>query len=158
MKKTIKTEKILQAYRMLNQAKYGKLDDKDKVKVWKIFRALKPVALQFESDANDAATRFKPEIDGGFDETLRKAQVFESMSRDAEANMADAPMGVAEYNAFIAEFKKYDKLVNDAIKEYADKEEVIEFEPLSEDSFGKLMDSNDWNLGEVCNLSEIICE
>ena len=53
-KQTIKTEKVLNAYRVLSTAKYGKMDDGDKIKVWKIARTLKPVADKFEDDSKDA--------------------------------------------------------------------------------------------------------
>jgi len=158
MKKTIKTNDILNAYNVLNSAKYGSMEDADKIKVWKIARALKPVATKFDEDSKDAAEKLKPEIDGGFDETLQKAQEYERMIRDTKADMTKLPMGAAEYDAFIKEFKKYNKLVGDAVKDFAEKEVKVDFEPLSEDAFGKLMASNDWNMAQVVALSEIVCE
>ena len=158
MKKSIKTSAILAAYNVLNTAKYGSLDDKDKIKVWKIARALKPVATKFEEDTKDAAEKMKPEMEGGFDEMLQKAQEFERMRTDPKADMKKAPMGAAEYDKFVKEFTKYNKLVTDAVKEFGEKVVKVEFEPLNEDSFGKLMDSNDWTMEQVVSLAEIICE
>ena len=158
MKKIIKTSEILAAYNVLNTAKYGSMEDADKIKVWKIARKLAPVAIKFENDSKDAAEKMKPEIEGGFDETLQKAQEFERMKRDPQADMDKAPMGAAEYEAFIKELHKYNKLVGDAVKEFAEKEVRIEFDLLSEDSFGKLMASNEWTIGQVATLGEMIAE
>ena len=153
MKKTIKTEKALAAFRVLNTSKYTKMTDEDKIKVWKIARALKPVADKFEDDSKDAAEKFKPTED--FAERLQKAQEFEN-KRNAGEDMKDAPMGAAEYSEFIKEFQKYNKTVADAVKEFADKEVELEFDVLSEEAFGKLMASNEWDMSQVMAISEIV--
>lgn len=153
MKKTIKTEKALAAFRVLNTAKYNKMTDEDKIKVWKIARALKPVADKFDDDSKDAAEKFKPTED--FAERLQKAQEFERKQKSGE-DMTDAPMGAAEYGEFIKEFQKYNKTVADAIKEFADKEVELEFDVLTEESFGKLMASNEWDMSQVMAISEIV--
>lgn len=153
MKKTIKTEKVLSAFRVLNTAKYTKMTDEDKIKVWKIARALKPVADKFEDDSKDAAEKFKPTED--FAERLQKAQEFER-KRNAGEDMTDAPMGAAEYNEFVNEFQKYNKTVSDAVKEFADKEVEVEFDVLTEEAFGKLMASNEWEVSQVIEIGQII--
>lgn len=153
-KQTIKTEKVLNAYRVLSTAKYGKMDDGDKIKVWKIARTLKPVADKFEDDSKDAAEKFKPSED--FSERLQKAQDYERMVKDGNADMTKLPMGAAEYGEFVKEFQKYNKLVGDAIKEFADKEVELEFEKLSEDAFGKLMASNEWTMEQAMEIGMLI--
>ena len=153
MKKQIKTEALLKVFNVLNGAKYGKMDDADKIKVWKIARALRPVATKFEDDSKDAAEKFKPE---GFDENLRKAQEFERVTKDADADASKLEMGAAEYNEFIKELQKYNKLVGDAIKEYAEKEVEVEFDALSEDAFGKLMASNEWTMEQTLEIGMLI--
>lgn len=154
MKQTIKTEKVLSAYRVLSTAKYGKMDDGDKIKVWKIARTLKPVADKFEDDSKDAAEKFKPS--GDFSERLQKAQDYERMVKDGNADITKLPMGAAEYGEFVKEFQKYNKLVGDAIKEFADKEVELEFEKLSEDAFGKLMASNEWTMEQAMEIGMLI--
>ena len=158
MKKTIKTSEILAAFNILNSAKYGSMEDADKIKVWKITRALKPIATKFDEDSKDAAEKMKPKYEGGFDETLQKAQEYERMIRDTNVDAKKLPMGAAEYNAFIEKFKEYNKLVGKAVEDFANKEVTINIEPISEDAFGKLMASNDWTFGQTTALSEIICE
>lgn len=158
MKKTIKTSEILAAFNVLNSAKYGSMSDEDKIKVWKITRALKPIATKFDEDSKDAAEKMKPKYEGGFDETLQKAQEYERMIRDTKVDAKKLPMGAAEYDAFIEKFKEYNKLVGKAVEDFANKEVTINIEPISEDAFGKLMASNDWTFGQTTALSEIICE
>ena len=156
MKKTIKTSEILAAYNVLNSAKYGSMEDADKIKVWKITRALKPIATKFDEDRKDAAEKFKPK-DKDFDEKYQKAQEYERIIRDPKADTKKLPMGAAEYDAFIEKFKEYNKLVGKAVEDFANKEVKVSFEPLSDDAFGKLMASNEWTMGQAVALSEIIC-
>ena len=156
MKKSIKTSEILAAYNVLNTAKYGSMEDADKIKVWKITRALKPIATKFDEDSKDAAEKMKPK-DKDFDDTLQKAQEYERIIRDPKADTKKLPMGAAEYDAFIEKFKEYNKLVGKAVEEFANKEVKVSFEPLSDDAFGKLMSSNEWTMGQAVALSEIIC-
>ena len=75
MKKTVKTSEILSTFNVLSNAKYGKMEDSDKIKVWKICRKLKPIATKFDEDTKDAAEKMKPTED--FDERLSKAQQYE---------------------------------------------------------------------------------
>lgn len=152
----IKTSKVLEAHQVLGSAKYSKLDDADKIKAWKIARALQPIATKFDEDSKDAAKKLKPTED--FNDRLEKAQKYEAEIRKPDCDTSKLPMGAAEYEQFIGELKKYNKLVGDAVKEFGEKEVKIEFEPLSEEAFGKLMASNDWNIAQVSALGEIVCE
>lgn len=154
MKKTIKTEKVLALWRVLGQAKYTKMEDADKIKVWKISRVLKPIAEKFEDESKDAAEKLKPSEN--FDERLQQAQEFERVQKDAKADASQLKMGAAEYGEFIKELQKYNKLVSDAVKGFAEKEVEVDFEPISEDAFGKLMNSNDWNFSQVTDVELII--
>ena len=158
MKKTIKTSEILAAYNVLNAAKYGSMEDADKIKVWKITRALKPIATKFDEDSKDAAEKMKPKYEGGFDETLQKAQEYERMIRDTKVDAKKLPMGAAEYNAFIEKFKEYNKLVGKAVEDFANKEVTINIEPISEDAFGKLMASNEWTVEQAMEIGTLIIE
>jgi hypothetical protein len=157
MKKlTLTTEKVLAAFNVLSSAKYSKLDDVDKIKVWKITRKLKPVAEKFDDDSKDAAEKMKPSED--FNERLVKAQEYERTIKQPDFDASKLPMGAAEYSKFVDEFKAYQKLVNDTISDFAKKEVEVEIEILSEDAFCKLMASNDWNMAQVVALDEFVGE
>lgn len=155
MKKTVKTEKVLAAWRVLSAAKYMKLEDADKIKVWKISRALQPVAKKFDEDTKDAADKLKPSED--FDERLQHAQEYERVQKDAKADASTLKMGPAEYQQFMKDLNAYNKLVGEAVKEFAEKEVEIDIETLTEESFGKLMNSNEWNFEQAIMVSEMIC-
>lgn len=157
MIKTIKTNDILAAFTVLSTAKYSAMDDNGKVKVWKIARVLKPIANKFKEDSEDAAKTLKPEVEGGYDETLAKAQEFVRM-QEANEDMSKAPMIQAEFDAFDKVYGDYQKLIIDALTEFSEKDVEVEFEPLDEDAFSKLVASNDWQINQAFALEEIICE
>lgn len=154
MKKTVKTSEILSTFNVLSNAKYGKMEDSDKIKVWKICRKLKPIATKFDEDTKDAAEKMKPTED--FDERLSKAQQYERAQQQQKPT--DNIMRMEDYENFIKDFKEYQKLINDAVKEFADTEVEVEFDVLSEESFGKLLASNDWTMAQVTTLGDFICE
>lgn len=150
----MKTEKLYGAYMVLSQAKYGKLSDEEKIKVWKIARALKPVAAKFEEDSKDASEKLQPYE--GFADDLQKANEYQAKIKNANLDAKTLPMGPAEYQEFMNKFSKYQKTVNDALKEFAQKEVKVSFEPISEETLQKLMNSNDWTFGQVTSLGEVI--
>ena len=156
MKKTIKTNEVLEVFNLLNQAKYGKLEDADKIKVWKITRILKPVATKFEDDTKDAAEKFKEGYEN-LDERLQQAQEFEKAQKNNDIDATTLKMGAAEFQAFIkGDWADYNKTVSEAVKEFAEKEVEVEFEPITEEVLGKLMSSNDWSFGQACKLELLI--
>ena len=150
--KTINTEKALQAYSLLNAAKYNKMDDTEKIAVFKITRAIKPIATTFEDASKDAIEKMKFE---GFEEQLAKAKEYERKKKEGSE---DTPITDDEYKAFIIKLVEYDKLAKEAIKQLGDKEETIDVELLSEDSFAKLMSSNDWTMEQAIVVSEVVCK
>lgn len=152
MKKvTIKTEKVLQVFQILKDAKYSKMADDDKIKLWKIARAMKPIATKFEEDSKDAAEKLKPE---GLDVTLEKAKDYEQKKQKGDA---DLPMTEAEYLEFInGDWQKFNKLVAKAVKEFADAEVELEIDPLSEEALQKLMSSNDWKMEQVMTVGDFL--
>lgn len=147
--KEFKTKDVLRAYKVLGAAKYSKLDDADKILVWKIARTMKPVAEKFEDDMKSAQEAFKPK---NYDDDLLRAQSYERALKNPDAI---PEMGPGEYDKFIAAMRKYQKDVDNALKEYAEKMVPLPFIKISEDAFGKLMQSNDWTLDQVTEVDMI---
>lgn len=143
MKKTLKTIEILNAYEILSKAKYQKLNEEDKIKIWKVQRSLKPVAKKFEEDKADATENLIP---SDFIGRLSKAQEYEALK--AQGN-DELPLTNIEYINILKEIKDYNALIAKALKDIGEKEVDINFEPISEKAFGELMSSNDWSLKEV---------
>ena len=151
MKTKVTTEKILSVYNILKGASYQKMSDDDKIKLWKIARTMKPIATKFEDDSKDAAEKLKPE---GLEITLEKAKEYEQKKQKGDT---DLPMTEAEYLGFInGDWAKFNNLLTKAVKEFADAEVELEFEPLNEESFFKLIASNDWKMEQVMIVSEVI--
>ena len=155
MKKvTISIKMIHSAYMVLSAAKFSSLADADKIKLYKIARAMKPSARQFEEDSRDAAEKLKPE---GIDAKLQKAQEYEAKTKAGETDKL--PMTAEEYQKFIQrEWLPFNNLVQKAVREFADKEIELEFEPLTEEAFGKLMASNDWTIEKATTIGDLITE
>jgi hypothetical protein len=155
MKKlTLTTENVLKAYNIIAQAKYTKLDDADKVRLWKIARALKPVATKYDEDSKDAAEKLKPE---GFDEKAMKWN--ETRDKISAGIKDDLPMSQAEFIDFLYHvINPYNENVNSALEELKGKEVELEFNALTEDAFAKLMSSNEWNMEQVAMAGDIVCE
>ena len=156
MKIKIKTEKVLEAFNILKAATYQKLDDADKIKLWKIARVMKPIATKFEEDSKDAAEKLKPK---GFDEMLAKAQEYERVMKDPNADASQLKMSAAEYDNFLkGDWQEFNKLISKALKEFADAKVDLDFEPLSEDAFTKLLSSNSWDVSKAMILGDLIVE
>ena len=165
MKKKIKTEIIISLFRFIKDAKIGKMSDADKIKMWKIMRALKPVAEKFDDDIKTSSEKLRPE---GYAELLKNAQKIENEERKefGETNTREREQEFAkllrekdpEYAKFQDAHVEMMRLCNEALKEFAEKEVKVEYELLDEDGFGKLMASNDWTLEQAAFISDYICE
>lgn len=132
------TEKAVVAYRVLNNAKIGKMKDGDKFNVVKIMKELKPVATGYDDFLKDAAERLKPE---GTEELQSKVQGGEQLDAE-EQKVWD------KYNADIAK----------CVQEELAKEIEFTFVPLSEEGFKGLLSSNDFSMAEIMALYDVIGE
>lgn len=154
MKKILKKGDVMLAFSILDSANYKQLDDADKIKLWKIARVMKPVAKQLEDDSRDAAEKLKPE---DFDAQLEKAKEFEAKKEKGDTDKL--PMTDNEYQEFIREvYHPFNNLVQKAVNDESEKEVELEYEPLTEEAFGKLMASNDWKIRQVMTLGNLIVE
>ena len=149
----LKTALINDAYKVLDTAKYSNLTDQDKVKLWKIFRKLHPIATKLEEEKQDASKRLAPNED--LLARLQKCVQYEKLM-DEKADKSLFPMTDEDYIKTVKEYRDYKKLLESALSELEDKEEELEIEVLSEDAFGKLISSNDWTLKQVDSLEFLI--
>ena len=154
MRKKTKSENVAQVYNILNAAKYSKLNDDERIALWKITRAMKPVALKLKDDIQDAAQHMKPSDD--FDQRLTIARQYEQAQRDGKEF---DKLSKEDYDAFIREWKDYSKLVDTAVKEFADEEVEIDIEPITEETLSRLMASNDsWTMESAVIVSDMIMQ
>ena len=142
MEKTVTTENIVIAYNSLKGAKLTRLDTSEKFTAIKAMRVLKPVAASLQGFIEDAREKLRPE---GFDIIERKASAFDSLS-DEEKREVNAAINT--YNADVAR----------CISEEASKEHTLDFEPMTEETFGRLLDSNDLDMSTILVLQDVLCE
>ena len=142
MKKSLKTEQIADVYQLIEEASYQSLSNEDKVRLWKISRVLKPTAVQFLSDKDDAMKSF---ITPEFSEAFKKARLFKQKRDKGE----ELSMSLEEYKKCGEIITNTNNLMEAAIGELADKEVELEFEPLSEDALAVLITSNNWAFSQA---------
>lgn len=144
---------VAKAYAVIREGKLTNLDAEDKIKVWKTALALKPIADKYNDDSEDAREKMKPE---NYDDDLMKAQEFERMSRTPNADMTALQMGPAEYNEFINRNVTYQRIVNDAMKDFAKKEVEIDVEQVSLDTLMSLQKQNGWTVEQMMAVAFIV--
>ena len=156
MKKELTTEKVYSAYIVLASAKYGKLSEDEKIQVWKIARTLNPIATKFEEDTKNASETFVPY--DGFKEDLQRANEYREKSKDRNADADSLPMSPAVYQDFMKKFAEYQEIVGKALKDFAKTKVCVDFEIISEETFKRLLDSNDWTFGQVVAVGYVLCD
>ena len=157
MSKKLKTKEVLVAWQVLGQAKYDKLDNDQKVRVFHIGQMLKPIATAFSDYSADAAEKMQPSAD--FQERWDKAKVYETMTANPKADMEQLPMGPAEYKEFmVKEYFPFDRLWKKAIKDEGDKEVELKFDPISEEVLFALADANKWNVDQTTAVAAVVCK
>lgn len=132
------TEKAVIAYRILNNAKIGKMKDGDKYNTVKIMKELKPVAVAYDDFIKMSAEKFKPE---GIEQIQGKVQSDEGLSVE-EREVWD----------------KYNSDISKCVQDELAKEIEFTFVPLSEEGFKGLLESNDFTLAEAMALEEVVGE
>lgn len=156
MKKIVKRNEVLGVYNLLNAAKLGAIEENDeKFKIILILRELKTVANGFEDFRKDAVDKLKPE---GYDD---KILVWNECSEKLQLGVKPEklPMSAEEFvDTTYKIIKPFNTALNDLIEKEGEKEVELEFEPISEESVMKLGVANDWTMGQVVALSEIVCE
>ncbi|MDE6649297.1 MAG: hypothetical protein K2K45_05145 [Muribaculaceae bacterium] len=147
-KVTMKAGKIIRAYRLLNIERTEKkegfklsaLEANDLYIVIRALDALKPVVDKFDGFVKDAQKKLKPE---GWDE---KVQKYQDASTEEKAEIDK-------------EAEEYTRKVNECVSTELEKDKEIEaYEHLSEEAFGKLVQTNDHllNVPEIMLLREIL--
>lgn len=143
----MKTSTIIEVYQLLNTAKLTKMESKEKFQVIKIMRAMKPVAEEWDSFVKTIDEKLKGEH---HEDMLAKAQQWQKEGEKTTLSL-DERMAVNEY------FGKFDKERRELIASERSKEVDVLFDKLTEEAFERLVDSNDFNVGQIIALQEAIC-
>lgn len=135
-KKTIKADNVISAYRILNNAKLGKMEDAEKFALIKAVRQLKKVGTDFDDFLKDAQEKLKPE---NFEAIAGKVQNKEELTPEEAAKL-----------------NKYNADVTTCVKDELDKDVELTFAPLSEEAIGRLIASNDFAVAEILTVTDVI--
>ena len=134
--KKVTTEQIVKAYQVLHDAKLGKLEGKEKIAVVKVSQKLKSVATAYTEFEQDAVKRLRPD---GFDSIEQKLSSRSSLT-PAES----------------LKLQEFNKQVSECLEEEKKKEHELDIEPLSEKTMEHLMESNDFTIGQLIAIEEIM--
>lgn len=144
--KKITTEKIMSVYNLISDAKLTKMEDGDKFKMIRMIRAFKPVVTNFEDFKKVASEKLKGE---NHDYMLEKAQQWQAEGEKTTLSESER----IEINRY---FNDYNNKVLECLKDETMKENEFDYETLSIQAFGKFVASNDWTLGEIAAIEEVI--
>lgn len=147
-KKEMTTNTVLSVYKLLNDSKLTKMEDKDKFIVIKAVRKLKPIAADFDDFQKDAQEKLKGE---NFEEMQKKAQQWQ---KDGDKTTL-AEDERREINKF---FNEYYKKLKECLKEETERKHELEYEKLSEDAFGKFISSNDFKVDDIIKIQEVMVQ
>lgn len=147
-KNEITTDTVKSVYKLLNDSKLTKMEDKDKFIVIKAVRKFKPIAADFEDLKKDVQEKLKGE---NFEEMQKKALQWNEEGDKTTLTEDERK----EVNMFFYEFNKN---VKECLKEETEKKHELEYEKLSEDAFGKFISSNDFKVDDIIKIQEVMVQ
>ena len=151
----MKTIDIVNAYNVLNGAKLAKMQDADKFTVIRAMRALKPIQTDYEAAVRDAQERLKPE---DFDDLQKKAAEWNNAHKDKKLTDL-TPEERATLEGINAAYRDYTEKVEQCVRDLAETEKTLDYTRLSQDAFGKLLESNpEWKMQEILGVADVLGE
>ena len=153
--KDMKVIDIVNAYNVLNAAKLAKMQDADKFTVIRAMRALKPIQTDYEAAVRDAQERLKPE---DFDDLQKKAADWNATHKDKKLTDL-TPEERATLDGINAAYRDYTDKVEQCVRDLAETEKTLDYTRLSQDAFGKLLESNpEWKMQEILGVADVLGE
>ena len=151
----MKTIDIVNAYNVLNGAKLAKMQDTDKFTVIRAMRALKPIQADYEAAVRDAQERLKPE---DFDALQKKAADWNATHKDKKLTDL-TPEERTTLGGINAAYRDYTEKVEQCVRDLAETEKTLDYTRLSQDAFGKLLESNpEWKMQEILGVADVLGE
>lgn len=152
MKKSVKKQTIINVYQVLNDASLGKMEVTDRFAFIKALRPIKQIYTEFNDFREDAVSRLKPE---NYEKIVENVQKFNQMSQEEREDA----LKDKEFAASLQANGEFNLNVEMCFRDELAKDIELEFAPLSEEAFGKLMESNQqWNAGQIIELQDLLCE
>ena len=152
--KTLRTIDIVQAMGVLGTAKLSKMDDKEKFALIRAMKALKPAKTAYDDFVADAREKLKA---AAHDDLLKQADQWRQ--KHAGQKPADLdPAALRELEELNTYFNDYNRRVEECVKEEAERETTVQYAPLTEEAFARLLASNDGlDAEKALLLSEVLC-
>lgn len=142
----IKIKNIVEAYKLLGEAKVTELEEQEVLKIIKARKVMRPIVEEFESFLKDCQEKFKPE---NWDKLQSKIQQWQQEGDKTTLSEEER----IEINKTIIE---YQIKINNAIKDEESRIVEITIEKLSEDSITKLLKHNDWQISKLDDISILL--
>lgn len=142
----MKTKQVVEVYNTLNGAKLSKMEDKDKFLVIKAMRQLKPISTAYEEFVKDAQEKLKGD---NFEDIQKKAQKWQEEGENTSLSLEER----REINTYL---NGYNNKVVECLKEEVEKDNELNYEKISDDAFGKLVSSNDFDVKTIMNLQDAL--
>lgn len=137
----MKIENIVEAYKLLGEAKVSNLEDADKIVILKARKVMRPIVNEYEAFEKDCQETMKYD---GFNDDIEPYTVAHNKIRQGKVN----EISESEANAY-GRIMEYEMKIRKALYEERNKEIEIEIEKLSEGSDIKLMSANDWTPNQL---------
>lgn len=151
----MKKRDLLKIWEVVKNGKFSKVSGEGKIKYIKILAKLSPIVKDFEAYRETITEKLMSEHEN-FKENLQEAQNYEAYMKD---NTLEKPkMTEQEYKEFVKVVLKYNKDVDAALKEEAEKEVDVKYDKLTPTEFGCFCDSNDFTGEQALALSEVMCD
>lgn len=141
------TREIIEAYTLLKNGKITKMDDADKFKLIKALRPMKKINEEFDSFRTDVMEKLKGD---NHDEMIERAQKWQQEGEKTTLSEQER----IEINSY---FTEYNEKVTNCLKEEIEKEHELDDIKLTDDAISKLIASNDWTLGQVESVMDMLC-
>ena len=135
----VSVKKIVEAYKMLGEAKVTNLGEAEVVKVIKARKAMRPIAEEFEAFLKDAQDKFRPE---DWEETQKMLAKWQEEGEKTTLSEAER---IGLNKAVIG----YQSAINKAVSAELEREREIEFVKLVEGADIKLLSANGWTIGQL---------
>lgn len=151
MKQTVKISQIENVYTLLNGVKNTKMNSAARRALFGVMYPMKRVAEECKDYRQEAAKRLQPE---NYQEIADIINEFNGMTPEERAEAIKNP----KYMEALKTNFTLDRDFNKCVAEYMEKETELDFEPLTEEVFDALCDSNpDWTLGQCMELQDVLC-
>lgn len=147
----MKTRDIIEAMPLLQKAKLTKMKDSDKFLVIKAMREIKKVNAEYDEFSKDVLDKCKGD---NHDEMVEQAKKWNDEHQSNTTAISEEERKLlAKLNGYFAE---YTASVDALKQKELDKEIVISYAKLNEESFGELIASNDFTVEEIMKLEEVL--